>query len=164
MNCVSIRTWTFKALIGLIAFANVLSFAQPDPRQVLAGAILQLQTGMPNPSWYGAQLWQTIAMQTGNSGLYPQLAALGPVTNIVINQVQQLPGGSLYAMTASHQKGASTWYLGIAGNRIEYANFNIGGFPVTSNPDPLPTPPSGKPKEVPGAQSDSCKKFPNLCP
>jgi len=144
-----------------LLFATAM--AQVDPRQALAGTIVQLQTGTPNPAWYGPQLWQTIAMQTNNTGVYPQLVNLGAVTNIVITQHQVLPGGNLYSMTATHQWGTSTWLFGIGNNplRTEYASFNVSSLSQLPQPQPLPTaPPSGPP----GPQSDSCKKFPNLCP
>ncbi len=143
--------------------------AQTDPRQILQGVIIQLQTGTPNSMWYGAQLWQTIAMQTGNSGVYPQLVQLGQVTNITVTQQQQMPQGMLYAMTVQHMNGQSTWSFGISSlsNRIEYANFNVGAStqPLPSpapspSPKPQPTPPAGTPAD---GTSQACKKFPNLC-
>src|SRR5262249_9711287 len=139
--------------------------AQGDPRQILAGMIAQLQTGTPNPMWYGPQLWQTIAMQTGGSGIYPPLAQLGPVQNVTITQQQQLPQGWLVAMTARHSNGQSTWLIGIGSmsNRIEYANFNVGPsatpFPLP-NPNPSPSPqPSPLPNPNPSpSDSAACKK------
>jgi hypothetical protein len=101
--------------------------AQVDPRQILSAVILQLQTGTPNPNWYGAELWQTIAMQTGYRGIYPLLVQLGQVTNVVVSGQSQLPAGPVYSMVAQHQNGVSTWLLGISlySNRIEYATFNV---------------------------------------
>ncbi|UPJ63083.1 hypothetical protein [Bradyrhizobium sp. 191] len=151
--------------------------AQADPRQILAAVIQQLQTGTPNPAWYGPQLWQTIAMQTGNSGIYPQLVQLGQVTNIVLNGQSQLPAGPVYSLAAQHQQGVSTWLLGISlyTNRIEYANFNIGSapqqlpaqplpIPQTGAPTPgsVPNPPSSAPPQTSGT-SEACRRFPNLC-
>lgn len=158
-------------LVALLEFGVLHeATAQGDPRQILAGMISQLQTGTPNPMWYGAQLWQTIAMQTGNSGIYPQLAQLGPVQDVVVTQQQQFPQGWLYAMTAQHSNGQSTWQVGVSNisNRIEYSNFNIG---TTSKPFPLPNPnpsPSPQPDPTPSpaplpSGSGACKKFPNLC-
>jgi hypothetical protein len=152
--------------------------AQADPRQILAAVIQQLQTGTPNPTWYGPQLWQTIAMQTNNSGFYPQLNQLGPVTNVVVSGQTQLPVGPVYSMVVQHQQGVSTWVLGISlyTNRIEYANFNIGSstpqplpaqpvpLPQTAAPTPgsVPNPPSNPPPQTSGT-SEACRKFPNLC-
>lgn len=145
------------------------------PDRLLAGTILQLQTGTPNPSWYGPQLWQTIAYQTNNTGVYPQLVSLGRVADIVVTQHQQMPGGNLYAMTVTHQNGISTWVFGIGQfpPRTEYASFNVGA-PSTLTPlpspgtaaTPAPAAPTGAtpPVEKPSATSESCKKFPNLCP
>ncbi len=151
--------------------------AQADPRQILAAVILQVQTGTPNPNWYGPQLWQTIAMQTNNSGVYPVLVQLGPVTNVVLNGQTQLPAGPVYSLVAQHQNGVSTWLLGISlyTNRIEYANFNIGSAPQQLPPQPVqlpqsqtpfpgtaPNPPSNPPPAASSA-SEACRKFPNLC-
>jgi hypothetical protein len=158
----------------LLGLASAVSAQAVDPRQALAGTILQLQTGTPNPSWYGPELWQIIAYQTNNTGVYPQLAALGRVVDIVVTQHQQMPQGDLYAMTAKHQNGISSWVFGIGRvpPRTEYASFNIGApstptpLPSPSTATPPPTGPTGPtpPVEKPGAASESCKKFPNLCP
>src|SRR3954468_193926 len=128
----SIRFLIAAVLICLLQTPTTrTASAQADPRQILAAVIQQMQTGTPNPTWYGVQLWQTIAMQTNNSGVYMQLVQLGPVTNIVVNGQTHLPGGPLSSMVAQHQGGVSTWLLGISlyTNRIEYANFNIGAVP-----------------------------------
>ena len=137
--------------------ATTAAEAQADPRQILTAVILQLQTGTPNPNWYGAQLWQTIAMQTNNSGVYMPLVQLGPVTNVLLSGQTQLPAGPVYSLVARHQNGVSTWQLGISlsSNRIEYANFNVG----SATPQPLPPPPG----PVASPTSEACKKFPNLC-
>lgn len=151
------------ALVFLLS-SSVATVAQTDPRSALAGTIHQLQTGTPNPAWYSPQLWMTIAQQTNNTGIYPQLVALGQVKGIVVNQSQQLPGGHVYSMTATHQNGISQWTFGIGlyPPRTEYANFIVGA--AAANPEPLPKPPPGPPPEQPGPASESCKKFPNLCP
>lgn len=152
--------------------------AQADPRQILAAVIQQLQTGTPNITWYGPQLWQTIAMQTNGTGVYMQLVQLGQVTNVVVSGQTQLPAGPVYSMVAQHQQGVSTWQLGISlyTNRIEYANFNVGSstpqplppppvpLPQTSAPTPgsEPNPPSRPPPQA-SSSSEACRKFPNLC-
>ena len=172
----SIRFLIAAVLICLLQTPKTAS-AQADPRQILAGVIQQMQTGTPNPTWYGAQLWQTIAMQTNNSGVYMQLVQLGPVTNVVVNGQTQLPAGPLYSMVAHHQGGVSTWLLGISlyTNRIEYANFNIGAVPQQLPAQPVPLPPTSAPtpgsapnppaNSPPAASSTSeaCRRFPNLC-
>ena len=156
--------------------------AQTDPRQILAGMILQVQTGTPNPLWYGTELWLTIALQTGDTGVYPQLAQLGVVQNVIVTQQAVLPGGMLYAMTAQHAFGRSYWMMGIGSltNRIEYATFAAGpgsipytlpGAPTVTPTLPSPAPSVGTPASEPPVsrpkpgdrQSEACKKFPNLC-
>lgn len=159
----SFKRCSFFVLAVLLNLSVIESAnAQGDPRRILAGMIEQLQTGTPNPMWYGAQLWQTIAMQTGNTGVYPQLAQLGSVQDVIVTQQQQLPQGWLFAMTAQHSNGHSIWQMGVSSitNRIEYANFNVGASPTPPpNPQPNPIPaPSPSPSE-----SEACKKFPNLC-
>src|SRR6516225_6436959 len=79
--------------------------AQTDPRQVLGGVIFQLSTGTPNPLWYSPAMWQLIAGQTLNTGLYPQLRQLGLVQDIAVTQWAVLPGGPVYAMSAQHAFG-----------------------------------------------------------
>jgi hypothetical protein len=175
----SIRFLITMMLVCLFQAPTIrLASAQADPRQILAAVILQLQTGTPNPNWYGAQLWQTIAMQTNNSGVYVPLVQLGQVTNVVLSGQTQLPAGPVYSMVAQHQNGVSTWLLGISlySNRIEYANFNVGNatpLALPAQPVPLPwsaapqpgTTPNPPPSPPPAASSTSeaCKKFPNLC-
>jgi hypothetical protein len=173
----SIRFLIAAVLIGLLQAPTRTASAQADPRQILAAVIQQVQTGTPNPTWYGVQLWQTIAMQTNNSGVYMPLVQLGPVTNVVLNGQTQLPGGPVYSMVAQHQRGVSTWLLGISlyTNRIEYANFSIGAVPQQLPPQPVPLPQTSAPtpgsapnpptNSPPAANptSEACRKFPNLC-
>lgn len=157
---INFRTLVFPLIVGCFCSAAI---AQPDPRSVLKGVIDQVQTGKPNQSWYSPALWQTIAMQTGSTGIYPQLAHLGPVSNVAVLQQAQLPGGTLYALRANHTNGVSNWLLGFGNysNRIEYANFEIGTpmpMPNPTVPAPTPTKPSPTPSD-----SEACKQFPNLC-
>jgi hypothetical protein len=175
----------------LAAFLGVIpsraSRAQFDVRAVLMQVILQLQTGNPNPSWYGAQLWQTIALQTGNTGVYPWLVQLGVVQNVTLLQQEPLPSGMLYLLTAQHQNGTSNWILGISTltGRIEYATAEMGAsgqsLPNPQAPpqlqpqtqtqpqlqpsqQPLPSDnPPPNPAPAPSDNSEACKKFPNLC-
>jgi hypothetical protein len=134
------------ALFGIAALGASRVHAQGNPRQILVGMILQLQTATPEPAWYGEQVWQTVITQAG----IPALRKLGPVQDIFVARQQQLPRGSLYSMTAQHSKGQSAWLLGISStsNRIEYADFDVVA-PVAA--PLLPNP------------SDACKKFPKLC-
>jgi hypothetical protein len=141
---------------------------QNDPRQILRGVIQQVQTGRPNPAWYGSQLWQLIALQTNGSGIYPQLVQLGVVRDVSITAQLPLPTGIVYGMSVQHAKGQSYWEFGISSitNRIEYASFvaeprtQVDQEPLPE-PRPRPTPP---PAPAPGAgSSEACRKFPNLC-
>ncbi|WP_221145094.1 hypothetical protein [Rhizobium lentis] len=172
-----ILSWN-RALRRLIALALlVVSTAQAgaqqfDPRQVLATLILQLQTGTPNPGLIGPQLWQTIAMQTNNSGIYPPLQQLGQVTGINLIQQIPLPNGAAFVMAVQHQNGQSNWQIAISqmSGKVEYAGFNIGQLPPRPNPNPNPNPnpiPTPTPDPPPGpgpiTPSDACAKYPDLC-
>lgn len=159
-------------LVTAVFFAVVAAFAgvrpaaaQADPREVLRSVIQQLQTGTPNPLWYGQDLWMTIALQTNNTGVYPQLRQLGPVRKVQIDQQLPLFIGTVYGMTATHQNGKSTWELGISGlsNRIEYAKFVISQAEAFDDDDEPASQPKPQPKPSPAEQSEACKKFPNLC-
>jgi hypothetical protein len=171
------------AIVALIGVGTSVEAQQSDPRQILGAMIYQVQTGKPNPSWYGAELWQTIAYQTGNTGVYPQLAQLGPVRDITVDQQLPLPIGVLYAMTAEHTRGISHWEFGISTltNRIEYASFRTEPRTAPSPrrvplPDPDDEGPIGLPVDKDGDRGsgsgsrgsgsstpDACRKFPNLC-
>jgi hypothetical protein len=161
---------TFLMISTLITVIAPSAHAQYNVDSILRQVILQLQTGTPNPGWYGAQLWQTIALQTANIGIYPQLVQLGAVTSITITQQAPLPTGMLYAATVQHQNGTSTWNLGISTltNRIEYANVTFGPsqqpLPLSRSPGVPktgPNPPSNPPPQ--DKTSPACQKFPNLC-
>jgi hypothetical protein len=157
-------------LLGMAALGVSRAHAQGSPRQVLVGIIHQLQTGTPDPAWYGQELWQALVAQTDNTGI-PALRKLGPVQDIFITRRQQLPHGWLYSMTAQHSNGQSAWLLGIrsASNRVEYANFNIGASPAPQripNPSPPGQPAPGLGNPAPAMadpNSEACKTFPRLC-
>lgn len=177
--------WLSAALVVICLTPNPSVLAQSDPRQILGGMIYQVSTGTVNPNWYGAELWRTIANQTQNTGIYPQLRALGIVQDVVMTQWQQLPAGVLYAMSVQHAFGVSYWIIGIGTftNRIEYATFSAGaGAGPVALPAPTPGPiqpatptapigsttpapqPQPQPKPAPTpAQNEACKKFPSLC-
>jgi hypothetical protein len=168
MMWLSVKVRNLLSPFIVIVVLSSPAFAQYDVELILRQVISQLQTGSPNPTWYGIQLWNTIAFQTGNTGIYPQLVLFGPVNNITITQQQPLPTGMLYSATVKHQNGTSTWILGISSltNRIEYANVNFGGIPQqipsgASNVPAGPNPPSNPPPE--DKTSPACQKFPNLC-
>ena len=135
--------------------------AQADPRQILGAMIYQVSTGTPNPNRYGAQLWQTIALQTGNTGIYPQLRQLGVVQNVTLTQWVPLPAGILYAMTVQHAFGQSYWVMGIGTftNRIEYASFTAGPASTPVRPAKRPhhrtfrTGPGGAGRHGPAGES-----------
>ncbi len=80
------RQRTLRIIVAAVLAVGLLveeiATAQVDPEGILAEVISQLQTGTPNPSFYGIQLWQMISMQTAGRGIYPQLVQLGDVQDI----------------------------------------------------------------------------------
>lgn len=155
-------------LIGTTLLLSPTAARAQDMQQILLGIIQQLQVGRPNPDWYGFQLWETIHMQTRNTGgVYPQLVQLGRATNAVVEQQIPMPQGMLYSMRATHEHGTSIWNLGYdrIRNRIEYADFNIGpqSMPLPSASQPAtPTAPRGQDQPADRA-SEACRRFPSLC-
>jgi hypothetical protein len=163
MSYINRRNRFFLVLVFFLCIGSVE--VKADPRQILNSVIQQLQTGTPNPNWYGPQLWSTIFNQTGGSGVYPQLTSLGAVQNINIVASQALPQGDIFNMVAQHQNGQSIWFIGIGrfSNRIEYANFNIGAT-LPSNPIPNPTPnPTPTPSQPSTPDGAACQLYPDLC-
>ncbi len=174
-----VSAWTRTLAFALWSLLPSAALAQADPRMILQGVIQQLSSGTPNPTWYGPQLWATIAAQTGGSGFYPQLAAAGVPTNIVVLQQQQMPQGVIFRMQSQHASGTGfEWLLGLNhfGNRIEYMNSNplqanLPGPGPNPNPPPNPNPaplPNPAPVPNPGRTTippsgSACDRFPGLC-
>jgi hypothetical protein len=136
--------------------------AQDNPTQVLRSVIQQLQTGKPNPTWFGESLWLLIALGTNGSGVYPQLVELGPAQKITVTATVPLPFGVAYAITAQHERGTSNWEYAVSNltNRIEYMDFVANPRMMTAPPAPNPEEPAPPPQRD---GSEACKKFPNLC-
>jgi|GEM_PF-1896319 len=141
---------SMRGLIGSIAAAMVLTWtaaagAQTNPRTVTQQLIEQLQTGKPRDLELGPSVRKVIADQTESTGVYRSLVALGPVTGVLLNNTVPLKRGTLYALTAKHDKGTSTWYVGIGADsqRVEYFEFKVArsATPLpNSRPDPRPDP------------------------
>lgn len=141
------------------------SVAQTNPTEILTDVIVQLQTGAPNQFFYGAQLFQIILLQTGGTGIYPQLRSLGNVEDVRVTAEVPLPQGVIYKMIAQHEKGQSIWDLGISSitNQIEYANFVANYSYKPTHPRSKKQPSSDQDDGSKSDSSSACRKFPNLC-
>ncbi len=151
---------------------NPQASAQPggfDPRMILGQVIAALQNCGPPQVYqmFGAQLFQTVAMQTGGSGCYMQLKQLGPVTGMNVTGQQQFPAGPVYAIRVQHQAGATDWFMGIsqATNKIEYLNFQPAQAPQPNiKTGPIPKPDiGGGTTPNPTGNKDGCSLYPAMC-
>ncbi len=141
--------------IGGVAVAMVLMWAaiagaETNPRALVYELIDQLQTGQPRPVDLAPAMRKVIAEQTGNTGKYPSLARLGIVTYVRIESTTPMRRGTLYSVTATHDKGVSTWQVGIAADtrRVEYVEFKIARSTAASPADAAKPPPAAATKPL----------------
>lgn len=115
------------ALVLAVGMAVGAAAEQASPRAIVYQLIDQLQTGQPRPVDLAPAMRKVIAEQTGNTGMYPSLARLGVVTYVRIESTTPMQRGTVYSVTATHDKGVSTWQVGIAADtrRVEYVEFKI---------------------------------------
>lgn len=137
-------------IVGLAgAFALAVGAAagaaaeQGNPRVIVYQLIDQLQTGQPRPVELAPAMRKLIAEQTGDTGMYPALARLGIVTYVRIEQTTPMQRGTVYSVTATHDKGVSTWQVGIASDtrRVEYVEFKIARSSAAAPPAESTKPP-----------------------
>ena len=140
----------FGDVVRAALMALLLAFAVPalaqgvTPANLLFELIDQLQTGRARPVLYGPDVQRTVAEQTNDTGIYQSLRRLGAVISTRVDNTQNLNGGVLYTMTASHQNGISTWAIGYSTRtqRVEYIHFTT--TPSAAAPPPA-APPIGPP-------------------
>lgn len=115
------------AFVLVIGVALGAAAEQSNPRAIVYQLIDQLQTGQPRPVDLAPAVRKLIAEQTGATGMYPALAQLGIVTYVRIELITPMQRGTVYSMTATHEKGVSTWQVGLAADtqRVEYVEFKI---------------------------------------
>jgi len=174
----------FRAAVTLFfcwAFSTQALYAQQftnhtDPRPVLGQLISAFQRcGPPIVFQYlGAQLFQTIAFQTGGSGCYPSIASAGQVINMQVINGNQLPAGPVFAVRVTHQSGIiADWYIGLSNytGKVEYLNY-VAASADTPLPDAHegPTNDDGgsageitQPDVKPANQSNDCKTYKTMC-
>jgi hypothetical protein len=153
-------------LAVVLLVASEVPGAAQEPRTLVVSAVRALQTG--NLSIFGTQAQQRVRFQTGPSGVYHPLVAIGPITNVVVLGQAPMPQGVVIQGRAFHANGLSDWTLAYSfiTQRIEFGNFNI---PMQGLPPPTPTPASPAPgpppstPSVPTSTGDACAKYPQLC-
>lgn len=161
-------------ILILICYLPRPAEAQVDPRQILLVATHSAQTGNVMP--FGPMVRNVIAMQTGGTGVYPQLVGLGPVAGVTVVAMQPLPLGAVIQGRVFHQNGFSDWTVAYAysTNTIENASFQFapynwggpaptGGPPINTPSGPAPTGPAPTTPPPPASTGDGCAKYPTLC-
>ena len=170
-------------LVTLVCFlfCSVVLLAQTNEERNMGVIINGLQTGSMNWNRFAPDIKLVIAAQTGGTGRYLGLAALGPPLRIKMLNVFQLPAGFYYVFESRFASGTLQWQVvtDVQGN-IWNLNFqpsasNIGSTPVPDDTeDPKPEPKSTPKKkklpvggqdqgDAPTSKDEACKLFPNLC-
>ena len=182
----AVRIVVSAMALGLCATSLLAApcWAELPPQRLLANVIHQLQTGTVARDGYSPEVWKTISQQTGGTGQYPYLEKLGSVSSIAIVESTPKPQHTVYAMTATHQRGVSTWQLWVAKSteRVDWLSFRVTNNPPPAapttepsttglslkRPPPAPSAPAApaSPQALPttaNSPSEACRKFPNLC-
>jgi len=133
--------------VAMFLMWSAIAGAETNPRALIYELIDQLQTGQQRPIDIAPAMRKVIADQTGNSGVYQSLARLGIVTYVRIETTTPMRRGTLYTVTATHDKGVSNWQVGIAADtqRIEYLEFKVAKSSVPAEPTARPPQTEAKP-------------------
>lgn len=123
---------TVKALAILAIVPQPVAQAQGfninDPKQALALLIGAFQNCGPSQNFFimGQLLYQTVYVQTGGTGCYPQLRNLGPVLNMQKLNKTPYPAGPIYTIRTDHQFGTLFWQIAISEwtSKVEYLTVN----------------------------------------
>jgi hypothetical protein len=125
----------------------------------------------------GPDLLDSLYRRTGGTFKVPELARLGEVMRVALMDEAAMPHGSVYSLTATHERGESNWQIGLSSEmanksyKVLYVEFKVGGtaFPRISSAS-RPVQPSagsaGTPPPVPAPPADisaACRKYPTLC-
>jgi hypothetical protein len=155
--------WVAGALAFMFAIAAGAAAEQGSPRAIVYQLIDQLQTGQPRPVDLAPAMRKVIAEQTGNTGMYPSLAKLGIVTYVRIDSTTPMQRGTVYSVTATHDKGVSTWQVGIAADtqRVEYVEFKIAKSTATTPTEAAKPPQAGTKPLAPRADAAPLPSYPS---
>jgi len=162
------------AALAMCLFAQTPSAAQVDPRAPLHQLISAFQNCGPPQAYQilSPQLFQAIAMQTGGSGCYQQIAMAGPVMNMQTLDQRQFPNGTMYVVRVQHAQFAVDWFIGINHyGQVDYLNYQNAatGGPaptIATGPGPTstgPSPTAPAPTRPSGGTQDGCTLYPSMC-
>jgi hypothetical protein len=110
---------TVSLAVGAIASSGALSVAEaqiapsPPVTSVVEQIIKGWQTSNTAKELISAEMQAVADKQTGGSGTYQGLVALGAVASTRVMSEQVLPKDTLFAAQVTHAKGASAWLIGI---------------------------------------------------
>ncbi|MGN7293301.1 hypothetical protein [Rhizobium sp. SAFR-030] len=149
-----------------------------DPKPILRRLINAFRTCGPPHAYQilGPQLYQTIFMQTGGMGCYQQITAAGSVTNMQVEDVEQLPAGPIFTVRVTHQSGFLVdWFIGFSNytGKVEYLTF-VAASPASPAPTIQDGPtgaagtspvgiPTNQTAVISGADSDCAAKWGTMC-
>ena len=169
------------ALICFLLCGRIDMRAQTNEERNMASIIYGLQTGSMNWNRFAPEIKQIIAYQTGGTGMYLGLAALGPPLRVKMLNVFPLPAGAYYVFESRFAAGTLQWQV------VADLQGNIWGLqfqPVAAATDSTPTTtpdtddtdqPKQQPKrkklpvggadhgDAPTTKDEACKLYPNLC-
>lgn len=174
------------AVLGVPHLASAQFACDP---QGVGRLIYDLQNGSLNWNALSPPISGVVLAQTGGTGRYPQLAAVGPPNRIDVIGVLPLPYGLVCGFRAFFPSAVVEWQVAFGFGQIQYFYFQqvatalqpvtpsspprVGApSPGTPPPSQGPVPPGGgsggvpdpRPREpLPPDTSAACKRFPTLC-
>lgn len=132
-----VSTALFMSAGGEIAHAQGYD-SDTDPKPTLRRLINAFRNCGPPHAYQilSPQLFQTISMQTGGMGCFPQITAAGSITSMNVEDVEELPAGPIFTVRVSHQSGVvADWFIGFSNftGKVEYLTF-VGASPNAPAP------------------------------
>jgi hypothetical protein len=164
-------------LLLLLFLISGYAGSQNPAAATMATIINNLQHGGMNWSKFYPGIYGVIYAQTNGTGVYPQLAQLGPILNVVQLSGFQLPQGYFYYFRSFFGAGSVDWQIAAdyGGNVLQLAfepsgqSYQPSALPASTQPpaapDPTPAPvKTGGARPVsPTTKDEACKLYPTLC-
>lgn len=171
------RTFLFASAlsIGFCVGPQASAQFQPDSspqaqmQQLCGNIATALTVGDQRAAYaFAPEARQMVGAQTGGTGRYPQLAALGQPVGAYVSQGQPVPLGVVFSCQVQHHAGVSVWHFAIVRGLVHRFQFQASGgrqpHPAPSTTAPAAPQPSPDAQE-PGTPSrtEACARFPEMC-